>query len=142
MAKQSNVDNRGNYNNNPGNPQTSNPSKNSLFSRRRDFTTLGQSLESALKELLDNKVITLPPQRDYEPRVKPPTWNDSYFCNYHRCKGHKTNNCQALRNLVQDLIDNGTITIEAHHNNNDHQAFKNPLPNYQKGETSMSKAKA
>jgi hypothetical protein len=39
------------------------------------------------------------------------------------------------------LIDNGTITIEGHHNNNDHQAFKNPLPNYQKGETSDIKGK-
>lgn len=61
MAKQGNIDNHGNYNSNPGNPQTSNPSRNSFFSSRRNFTTLGQFLESALKEFLDNKVITLPP---------------------------------------------------------------------------------
>jgi hypothetical protein len=47
-----------------------------------------------------------------------------------------------LWNLVQDLIDNGTITIKGHHTNNDHQAFKNPLPNYQKGETSNVKGKS
>jgi hypothetical protein len=60
MEKQNNIDNCGNYNSNPGNPQTSNPSRNSFFSSRWNFTTLGQSLESTLKELLDNKVITLP----------------------------------------------------------------------------------
>jgi hypothetical protein len=52
------------------------------------------------------------------------------------------NNYQELRNLVQDLIDNGTITIEGHHTNNNHQAFKNPLPNYQKGESSNNKGKS
>jgi hypothetical protein len=47
-----------------------------------------------------------------------------------------------LRDLVQDLIDNGTITIEGHCTNEDHQAFKNPLPKYHKGESSNTKGKS
>lgn len=141
MTNQNNKDNHGNFNNNLGNTQTSNLPRPPFFSNRQNFTTLGQSLESSLKELLDNNVITLTPQRYYEPRVKTPSWNDLYYCNYHRCKGHRTNNYQALWNLLQDLIDNSTITIEGHHTNDDHQALKDPLPNYQKGETLDSKAK-
>lgn len=52
------------------------------------------------------------------------------------------NNYQALRNLVQDLIDNGTTTIEGHHTNNNHQALKNPFPSYQKGESLDAKGKS
>lgn len=52
-----------------------------------------------------------------------------------------TNNCQGLKNLVHDLIENDTITVEGHHTNEEHQAFKNPLPNYQKGESSSDKGK-
>lgn len=42
-----------------------------------------------------------------------------------------------MKNTIQDLIENDTITIEGHQQSNeDHQAFRNPLPNYQKGESS------
>lgn len=79
----------------------------------------------------------LPPQHNYEPSVKPPSWNEAYFCDYHRCRGHRTNNCQALKHAIQDLIDKGIIIVEGQQKSNeDHHAFRNPLPNYQKGEFS------
>jgi hypothetical protein len=42
---------------------------------------------------------------------------------------------------VHYLIDNGTIKIEGHHTNDDHQEFKNPLKKYQKGKLSDKKGK-
>lgn len=57
-------------------------------------------------------VITLLHQRNFKPSVKLPSWNDAYYCEYHRCKGHRTNNFQALKNAIQYLIDKDIVTIE------------------------------
>lgn len=46
-----------------------------------------------------------------------------------------------LKHLVQDLIDRKEISIEGPQTNVDHGAFKNPLPNYKKGESSSSNTK-
>lgn len=46
-----------------------------------------------------------------------------------------------LKHLVQDLIDNKIIFVEGPQTNVDHGAFKNPLPNYEKGESSSSNNK-
>lgn len=102
---------------------------------------MGQSVESRSKELLTAKVITLPEARNLEPQVKSPWWNDAHFCDFHQNKGHKTNDYMQLKHLIQDLIDNKTIFVEGLQTNNDHRAFKNPLPNYEKGESSSSNNK-
>lgn len=70
-----------NQNNNSTSNQNSNKNNNESkpastpykipSSNRRRFTPLGQSLELALKELLEAKVITLLKARDYNPQVKP-----------------------------------------------------------------------
>lgn len=124
-------------------PSNNNPENNkakSFFSNPwRKFTNIGEPLESALKTLLANKLIVLPEARSYEPPVKPNWWNDNHFCNYHQNKGHQTNDCQRLKHLIQDLIDNGTITVDSHKTNESHLAFKTPLPNYDKGEPSQLK---
>lgn len=62
--------------------------------------------------------------------TKPSWWNGVHCYEYHRNKGHRTNGCQRLKNLVQDILDKGDIMVEGH---NDHKAFKIPLPNYDKG---------
>lgn len=76
---------RGNNNNHNslGNTSNSNPQRFSFFSSRRTFTPLGQSLESAFKELMAKNVITLLPQQNYEPSINPPSWNEAYYCDYH-----------------------------------------------------------
>ncbi|GLJ31915.1 hypothetical protein SUGI_0642360 [Cryptomeria japonica] len=106
--------------------------------QKRIFTPLGQSLESAFRELLAHKILSLPPISNYEPQIKPPWWNDSHYCDYHRNKGHQMNNCMRLKHMVQDMIDRGDLTIDGLKTNGDHGAFKNPLPNYNKDGASTS----
>lgn len=76
--------------------------------------------------------------RDFEPKVKPTWWNDNHYCDYHRSKGHQTNDCQRLKCIFQELIDNEVITIDGYKTNELHMMFKTPLPNYEKGETSKT----
>ena len=41
-----------------------------------------------------------------------PRWYDaSKLCDYHRALGHSTDNCLTLRDVIQDLIDNGTLVV-------------------------------
>lgn len=134
-----NFNNANNSNKNPFNNNNGNKPK-PFFStyHKIKFTFLGEPLENALRTLVANKIITLPDLRPYEPQVKLNWWNDSHHCEYHRNKGHKTNECMKLKHLVQDLIDDGTIKIEGPQNNEDHTAFKNPFLNHEKGKSSNS----
>lgn len=43
-----------------------------------------------------------------------------------------------LKNIVQDMIDRGDLTVDGLKTNGDHGAFKNPLPNYNKDGASTS----
>lgn len=43
--------------------------------------------------------------------------------------------------MVQYLLDKGDIMVDGHKINDDHEAFKNPLPNYDKGASSSSNNK-
>lgn len=79
--------------------------------------------------------------RDFEPQVKLSWWNDAHYCEYHRNKWHRTHNFLRLKNLVQDLLNNSDIMIDGHKNNDDHEAFKNQIPNYDKGSSSSSNNK-
>lgn len=65
-------------------------------------------------------MITFPEERNYEPQVKPPWWNDNHFCDFHRNKGHHIDNCQRLKHVIQDLIDNGVIKVDGHTTNESH----------------------
>lgn len=105
----------------------------------KKFTPIGEPFELALKTLPANKLITLPEVRDFEPKVKPASWNDNHFCKYHRNKGHQTNDCQRLKNVIQYLIDNEVIMVDEHITNESYTTFKTLLPNYEKDETSTSR---
>lgn len=64
-----------------------------------------------MRELIANELITLPKARNWKPKVKPSWWNDVDYCNFHKNKGHKTNDCIQLKHLVQDLIDSKKVFI-------------------------------
>jgi len=102
---------------------------------------LGQSYESTLKELIAKNLITLLDTRGFEPKVISSWWNEAHFLEFHRCKGHLTNSCMQLKDKIQDLIGNKVIQIEESQANIDHGVFKNPLPNYDKGESSNMNGK-
>lgn len=72
----------------------------------RQFTPLGQSIESSLKELLEHNLIILPNKT---------TWGCEFlsnYCEYHRHNKHKTSDCMELKHKSQDLLDNGIIEIK------------------------------
>lgn len=43
-----------------------------------------------------------------------------------------------LKNIVQDMINKGNLIVDVHKTNGDHEAFKHPLPNYDKDKSSTS----
>ncbi|GLJ28438.1 hypothetical protein SUGI_0559540 [Cryptomeria japonica] len=102
---------------------------------RRKYTPLGEPLESVFKKLVANKIITIPDNHPYEPKVKPNWWNDDEYCEYHKRKEHKIGNCHSLKNIIQDLIDRGDIEIEGHSSNQEHDMFKEAFPKSGKGKT-------
>ena len=70
------------------------------------------------------------------PLVKPNWWKEDHFCNYHRSKGHIIDNFFKLKDATHDLIDEGTMLTDVLVKNLDNKAFKTPLLEYDKGESS------
>lgn len=72
----------------------------------RQFSPLGQSIELALKELLEHNLIILPNKSTRGCEFL------SNYCEYHRHNKHKTSNCMELKQKIQNLLDNGIIENE------------------------------
>ena len=105
---------------------------------RRTFTIIGRPYEDVLEELVDRKLLTLI-ENWKPPPIKGPHWDDNAYCKYHQSKtSHTMENFQRLKHDIQNLIDNGKLIIDgvSHATNNDHQAYKDPFPKYEKGESS------
>lgn len=107
---------------------------------RRNYTPLGEPIESSLKNLMQTNIITLPKLRPYEPvPFKITWWNDNDLCEYHHTKGHKTASCYKLKNLIQDLLNQGDIIMDANKGlaNIDHTIFKDPFGKHDKRKSSI-----
>lgn len=78
---------------------------------------MGEPIESSLNKLFAKKIITLPDNQPFDPKINPLWWNENEFCEYHKSNNHKTSNCHKLKNLIQDLIDNGAIEVDGHTSN-------------------------
>ena len=52
------------------------------------------------------------------------------------------NNFYGLKDAIQDLIDGGTVLTDDLVKNSDNKAFKTPLPEYEKGESSRVQKKS
>ena len=93
--------------------------------------------EVVLKNLIANKLVTLPDNsHPYDPPVRPPWWREDHIFNYHQSKGHNIENYFKLKDIIQDLIEARKVVIDGLVKNADHKAFKQPLPKYEKGESS------
>lgn len=92
--------------------------------------------------MIQSNDITLPKARPYEPGPFNLTWwNANDFCEYYHNKGHKTTSCYKFKNLVQDLIDQGDITVDNNKAPNiDHTIFKDPFVKHDKAKASSSNA--
>ena len=71
---------------------------------------------------------------------KPSWWDGNKLCDYHHTKGHKTSSWFQLKHAIQDLIDDGVITVDPSllASNSDHTILKDPLGNYDKEKPSSS----
>ena len=78
---------------------------------KRQFTQLNVSLFQALQHLLRLNLITLraPPRN---PNISAPNYHPNKRCAYHSdSPGHDTADCWALKNKVQDLINEGAVNF-------------------------------
>ena len=69
----------------------------------------------------------------YNRPVKLDWWKEDHFLNYHRSKGHNTDNCFKLKDAIQDLTDGGIILMDDLIKNFDHKSFKHPYLSMKKG---------
>ena len=79
---------------------------------RRQYTRIGISLSQALQHLLKANLVTLrdPPAN---PDTTSPKYNLNTKCAYHsNSLGHETDQCWAMMNKIQDLIDNKNIEFD------------------------------
>lgn len=139
-VNQSQVNNTTSTNTNVLQSNTFKPPRNSA--PKINFTCLREPIDSTLKKLVQTKVITLPEVQQYEPGpFKLAWWNDNDFCEYDRAKGHKTYICYKLKNLIQDLIEQGDVTVDTNKGstNQAHIIYKDPFVKNNQGQASGSR---
>ena len=76
---------------------------------KRQFTKINTLMSQTLQYLLEMNLVALrePPQK---PNTSSPHYDPNVRCAYHsNSPGHDTNSCWALKNKIQDLIDEGVL---------------------------------
>src|ERR1051325_7604652 len=79
---------------------------------QRQFTKINMPLSQALQHMMKAELITLrdPPQHV---NTSSPKYNPNARCAYHsNSPGHDTNNCWALKNKIQDMIEAREIEFD------------------------------
>ena len=69
------------------------------------------SLSQALLKLMDARLLT-PLEPKPLPQPVPPQFRMDLYCSYHQRQGHDINLCTALRRTIQDVIDQGSISLD------------------------------
>ena len=78
----------------------------------RQFTQINMTLSQILPQLLKTNLVTLR-EAPKNPNTTSPHYNPKARCAYHyECPGHDTKNCWALKNKVQDLIEEKEIEFD------------------------------
>ena len=79
---------------------------------KRQFTKINMTLDQALQQMLKAWLITLrAPLRN--PNTSAPNYHPNERCAYHSdSPGHTKDNCWALKNKVQDMIDAKEIEFD------------------------------
>ena len=76
---------------------------------QRPFTKLNMPLSQALQHLLRLNLVTLVGPHT-NPNTSSPNYNPDARCAYHsNSPGHDTDDCWALKNKIQNLIDEGAL---------------------------------
>ncbi|GAU40680.1 hypothetical protein TSUD_88260 [Trifolium subterraneum] len=71
------------------------------YRAREEYTELNDSKVHVLDEILSSGLARLPPAPDSNARMGA---NENAWCHYHRAKGHDTEKCYRLKDLIEKLI--------------------------------------
>ncbi|RVW47635.1 hypothetical protein CK203_109792 [Vitis vinifera] len=75
------------------------------------YPDIRMSLSQALLKLMDARLLT-PLEPKPLPQPVPPQFRMDLYCSYHQRQGHDINLCTALRRTIQDVIDQGSISLD------------------------------
>ena len=67
-------------------------------------------LSRAFQKLVKGGLLTVLALRP-PPQPMPPQFRMDFHCTYHKCLGHDTDHCYALRHAIQDLIDQVLVNL-------------------------------
>ncbi|GAU27362.1 hypothetical protein TSUD_55150 [Trifolium subterraneum] len=73
---------------------------------QEEYTELNDSKVHVLDEILSSGLARLPPAPDSNARMGA---NENAWCHYHRAKGHDTEKCYRLKDLIDKLISSGHL---------------------------------
>ncbi|GAU46453.1 hypothetical protein TSUD_402200 [Trifolium subterraneum] len=76
------------------------------YRAREEYTELNDSKVHVLDEILSLGLARLPPAPDGNARMSA---NENAWCHYHRAKGHDTEKCYRLKDLIEKLISSGHL---------------------------------
>lgn len=83
------------------------------ITNKKENSPLGETLEVIMHELVQQELIKINDSPIYgEPSFKLPWYNKYEQCEFPKIKGHTTNRCDTLKNIIQDIIDQGEIAIK------------------------------
>jgi mRNA-degrading endonuclease YafQ of YafQ-DinJ toxin-antitoxin module len=73
---------------------------------QREYTPLNRARVYILDEILETGLNQLPPHKGKDHTLR---GNLNAWCAYHRCKGHDTEKCFRLIDLIEELIKSGHL---------------------------------
>jgi hypothetical protein len=83
------------------------PRRNDRMPRRyEEYSPLNDTKVHILDEILNTNLATKPQEPENHVMLGP---NTNEWCRYHRCKGHDTERCYKLRDLIEELIRSGHL---------------------------------
>jgi hypothetical protein len=74
--------------------------------RYEEYSPLNDTKVHILDKILNTNVATRPQEPENHVMLGP---NTNEWCRYHRCKGHDTERCYKLRDLIEELIRSGHL---------------------------------
>lgn len=81
--------------------------------QRCQFTPMGEPLDAIFKCMEHHNMVVYPQTIPFdESKPKPDWYKENEYRAYHHVKGHATNKCMKLKDLVQDLIDEGKTDVD------------------------------
>ena len=83
-----------------------------LPKKKRTYTPLGMTYDAAFDRLYGQGLITpIGPFPEPKPEERSAKWNPNAHCKYHQGRGHTTEQCWNLKDVIQDLVDANKLPV-------------------------------